>query len=342
MTMVDPNDLDLTLLERYCSGTASVEEKERLEGWFSGHPEQRPWYETFKSTVRQGRPVMPEERVNTALAEFLRVVIERDQTKRLEKATPTPKTGRFSLRSSGWYLAIGCAMSVLLLAFGWRISASHLRRYIPGSQTTYTTYATTQGQRATITLPDSNTVVLNVGSRLEVPTNYGAGNHVVRLADGEALFTITHHRDAPFVVTAGRVTARVLGTSFIMRHYGTDTAAIVAVRDGKVAVGSTILTAHRLVEIGKSGTPHVQAVDEAPFTFATGTLTIDGLALPDAIVELDRWYNADIRLGDPTLAKRHVNASFSAGSVNELAENLGALYDVRVVREGRVLILNPR
>ena len=47
------------------------------------------------------------------------------------------------------------------------------------------------GERTTIMLPDDASVALNVGSRLEVPTDYLAGNHTVLLV-GEALFT-QHH-----------------------------------------------------------------------------------------------------------------------------------------------------
>jgi len=203
------------------------------------------------------------------------------------------------------------------------------------------TYTTGNGERATISLPDGGTVALNVASRLEVPMDYMAGHHTVRLV-GEGLFTASHHEGAPLTVITDGATARVLGTSFVVRRYATDTSAIVAVRDGKVAVGTTVVTANQLAEVGRNGMAHLRVSDGSPFTFATGTLTIDGLLLPAAIVELNRWYDADIRLGDPVLASRHVNATFGMGSLNDLAENLGSLYDVQVVRDGRVLTLNPK
>ena len=88
--------------------------------------------------------------------------------------------------------------------------------------TTYTTYATAPGQRATITLPDDNTVALNVASRLEVPTNYGRGNHMVRLPVGEALFNVSksHHDGVPFLCSLRQRQSREFWGSSFMR-YGT-------------------------------------------------------------------------------------------------------------------------
>jgi ferric-dicitrate binding protein FerR (iron transport regulator) len=121
---------------------------------------------------------------------------------------------------------------------------------------------------------------------------------------------------------------------------------MVAVRDGKVAVGTpggtTVVTENQLVEVDQRGVAHLRSAGAMPFTFATGILTIDGLSLPVAIVELDRWFDADIRLGDPTLATHFVEGRFAAGSLGDLAEILELTFHVRVVRDGRVLTLFAR
>ncbi|HXC26039.1 MAG TPA: FecR domain-containing protein [Gemmatimonadaceae bacterium] len=202
----------------------------------------------------------------------------------------------------------------------------------------YTTYTTAPGERATITLPDGGTVALNVASRLKVPLNYMTDNHTVRL-DGEGLFTVPHRTGTSLTVIAGAATVRVLGTSFTVRHYVTDTVTTVAVRDGKVAVGSAVVTANRSVVVGRNGIPSSQPVDTSLFTFATGTLTLNGLSLPAAIVELDRWYDADIRLADSTLTARRIGGEFATGSLADLVTILKMTLNVRVVRDGRVLTI---
>ena len=204
-----------------------------------------------------------------------------------------------------------------------------------------TYYATGNGERANITLPDGSIVVLNVASRLAVPADYAAGNHVVHLI-GEALFTVSRHEKTPFTVLAGSTAARVLGTSFVVRSYSADTSTIVAVRDGKVAVGTAVVTANRLLEVAGNGLPRVRQSDASPFTFATGTLTLTSMPLTAGIVELNRWYDTDIRLGDSALASRRIEGEFAAGSLSDLAAILELTFNVHVVRDGRVLTLFPR
>src|SRR5262249_5694885 len=137
------------------------------------------------------------------------------------------------------------------------------------------TYVTARGERATITLPDGNTVNLNVASRLEVPADYLAGNHTVHLY-GEALFTILHHDRVPFTVVAGLASAGVLGTGCVVRRYSTDTTTVVAVRDGKVEVqqaGSThtvVLAAAQQVVVDRSRMRRVEEADPTRFDFSTG------------------------------------------------------------------------
>jgi ferric-dicitrate binding protein FerR (iron transport regulator) len=109
-----------------------------------------------------------------------------------------------------------------------------------------------------------------------------------------------------------------------------------------VAVGNTVVTAKRLVEVGRDGIPHVWPADASLFSFATGVLTLGNMSLRSAVVDLDRWYDVDIRLGDTTLATQPLKGEFAAGSIADLVGILEWTYKVRVVRDGRVLTLYPR
>jgi transmembrane sensor len=73
---------------------------------------------------------------------------------------------------------------------------------------------------------------LNAGARYEVKfTEHERG---VRLMRGEALFTVTKDASRPFVVTAGAVTVRAVGTAFSVRH--APASVDVLVTEGRVAV----------------------------------------------------------------------------------------------------------
>lgn len=204
-----------------------------------------------------------------------------------------------------------------------------------------TTYATGNGQRAKITLADGTVVSLNVASRLEIMTDFGGARREVRL-NGEAYFDVSHHEGAPFTVVAGNATARVLGTSLVVRHYATDRTTLVAVRTGRVAVQSAVLHATQRVTVSPDGALVRGVADSSVYGFTTGTLSLEPMPITNAIVELDRWYDADIQLGDPALASLGMGGKFAAGSLTDLATYLEGTLPVRAVRDGRRLTLYPR
>ncbi len=327
-----PSDEDANLdelLMRYWLNKASADERVRIEAWLDQHPEYRGRSQHLHHGIKAGQwtslaPNVIAERTVKILNEG-NVFSEVRESKIIRH---TSKSLRYTLG------AIAAAM--LLLVFGWR---QHRNDSVVSNIAT--SYATGNGERATVMLPDGSTVVLNVASRLEVSPDFGRGSRDLTLV-GEALFTVAHTQGEPFTVTTGSYVTRVLGTSFIVRQYPTDTVATVAVREGKVSVGSTVLTAGHETSMGLGATLHIQPVNIKRFGFAQGTLFVESRPLIDAIPDLNRWYDADIRLGDSTLATQRVVGSFEVGSITDLMWMLQIAYDVRVVRDGRVLTLYPR
>jgi transmembrane sensor len=332
---------DWIAVARYVSGEATPEERASLEACATADPAfAQLLSESFIGWTTAG--VAPRQRDRQAAWASIE---QRSAAISAPVDTRPRKQNRLvehHPRRTGWSALFGAMMMAAVIVAGWRFGAVRMIAGLTASESAYTTYVTANGERATITLPDGNTVALNVASRLQVPTNYDAGNHLVRLPVGEALFTVSHHTGTPFTVVAGTTTARVLGTNFLVRHYRTDTVATIAVADGKVAVGNTVVTAQQLVEVGRAGVLRMRPVDASSFTFATGVFTLEATRLSNAIPELDRWYDADIRLGDPTLAVKQIEGKVRAGSLSDLVELLEWTCEVRVVRNGRVLTLYPK
>jgi ferric-dicitrate binding protein FerR (iron transport regulator) len=345
------SDADYELLDRFFAGETSAAENPTVHALLARWPEVG---ERVQAIVRGVRGLMPDA---SEVGRSWEMVVgdglaERTRGKRgggagaqvPQEESPGPVLrgigglGTRPLHPGIWSTAAALIVGLVVLVVGWNLTGHHIGQRAAPAMLTYTTG---NGERANITLPDGGTVALNVASRLDVPLDYLTGHHTVRLV-GEGLFTVARGAGTPLTVVAGTTTARVLGTSFVVRRYPTDTAVLVAVRDGKVAVDSTVVTANQLVEVGRSGMPHVRPSDASPFTFATGILTLDGLPLPVALVELGRWYDADVRLGDSTLATQFVKGEFSAGSLVDLKAILEGTFDVRVVRDGRVLTLYSR
>jgi ferric-dicitrate binding protein FerR (iron transport regulator) len=79
----------------------------------------------------------------------------------------------------------------------------------------------------------------------------------------------------------------------------------------------------------------------AELGFVTGQLVLNNLPLKDAIADLDRWYDVDIRLADASLGDRLISAVLKRGSVADVSDVLHLIFSVRAVRDGRTLTLYP-
>lgn len=85
------------------------------------------------------------------------------------------------------------------------------------------------------TLPDGSVVELNAGA--EIALDFTPGRRALRLVRGEAHFTVAKDASRPFLVTAGDVTVRAVGTAFNVRL---DPAQVgVLVTEGRVAIDRT-------------------------------------------------------------------------------------------------------
>ena len=345
-TPIPPPSIPDELIERCLAGRCEGPEGERVRAYLAVTPGVARYYQSLRSALGSdgaGSVREDAERAYAALMQQLRAEVDgaaRPNAPQVRRSR-WPWGGEGSSRTYQHRVraVVGVALVAGLVAVAtWRSGAfvgSHRVAPVP------TVYVTQNGQRASILLPDGSTVMLNVASRLEIPADFAAGNRSVHLF-GEALFSVTHHTGTPFTVVTGGVATRVLGTTFMIRHYAADTTSVVAVRDGKVAVRSTVVTAQQQAVVGRTGAVGLRPADPAQFTFATGVLTLNGVPLRDAIAELDRWYDADIRLGDPTLGKNLIQGAFAAGSLADLVKILGFTFHAQVVREGRVITLYPR
>lgn len=249
------------------------------------------------------------------------------------------KLQRFSKPIVNWLVAT--AVAGLLMVAGIKMAFTPPADIDTSNSAAESFYTTANGQRATVTLMDGTTITLNVGSQLSVPTNYGVTTRELRLS-GEAHFSVRHSEGIPLIVTAGPGRVKVLGTQFVVRHYSTDTAALVAVKEGKVGVKSTVLTANQEVFVGGDNVSDVRPGNISRFSFARGQLVLTEGTLQEAIPELNRWYNVDIYLGESTLGSQQLAWKSPEGSISDLVSILELAMPVRVVREGRTLTIYPK
>jgi transmembrane sensor len=86
-------------------------------------------------------------------------------------------------------------------------------------------------------LDDGSTLELNAASAVRV--HFTAAERHVQLEAGEAHFAVAHDTARPFIVSAGGIAVRAVGTAFNVR-YTPDGGVEVTVTEGKVSVGPAL------------------------------------------------------------------------------------------------------
>jgi transmembrane sensor len=252
---------------------------------------------------------------------------ERIETADLLSPTPPPHGWR------RWAIAA----AIIVVVAGASLVLTHRDR------TELRSMATAVGERKEIRLPDSSVVTL--GPRTALRYRFTMTRREVDV-EGLAAFTVVHDSTRPFVVRAKNAVTTDLGTSFIVRAYAADSGVEVSVTSGVVSLGgsshSVALRAGEAGRVSVSGVVSTDVTRPARDTaWIQGRLAFDGEPLADVAAELERWFDVEIRVPDPVLARRRLSAVYNsptlAGVVDAITVTLGA----HAERSGRVVTILP-
>lgn len=247
-------------------------------------------------------------------------------------------------------LPVAAAAALALAYVGWWRPAHYTGETV-----------TAIGALRTLSLPDGSVVTLNTDS--VVAAAFTPAERRIRLERGEAHFTVAKNHERPFIVEAGGVSVRAVGTAFNVRL---DAKAVeVLVTEGKVrvddaATGKSLLTApagvppdslpalgHPVLSSGQKVLvvlPAPVALVDRGFREASATavssdeiqralswqerrLDFELAPLSEIVAEFNRYSRHKLVIGDPALAAKRFGGSFrpddQAGFVRMLRENFG-------------------
>lgn len=219
-------------LARSEAGLSAAEERE-LAAWLEGDARHAGSFEALQRTWSR-----LDQLPGSAAAARLEAELDYDMVP-APRPWPTPEraTPATPLRARPWLSGALAASLVWLAAyFAWWRPAQADAPYAE-------TAATEIGAARTIELPDGSTIQLNTDTAVDVL--FTRTERRVRLARGEALFTIAKNRVRPFIVNAAGVDVRAVGTQFNLRLHAEALEVIVCegqVRVDQEAGGATLLT----------------------------------------------------------------------------------------------------
>jgi transmembrane sensor len=185
-------------------------------------------------------------------------------------------------------------------------------------------YATTTAGYERARLDDGSTLELNAATALSV--RFTAAERRVEIETGEAHFAVAHDAGRPFVVTAGDVSVRAVGTAFNVRYSAGGVVEIVVVegrvrvihrgRDSLAASEALLVSAgERVVVPVASPVPVVEKLTPAAFrdTLAWQSPLEDFADAPLAsvVARFNARSRVQLVLADEALADRRIGGTFA-------------------------------
>ncbi len=200
--------------------------------------------------------------------------------------------------------------------------------------------STNDQQKATITLTDGSSILLNTNSRILYPEQFSEEKRQVIL-EGEAFFEVTNNESQPFEVVSRGVVTQVLGTSFnINAQRGSDVE--VAVLSGLVGVSReideqekfAIVKPNQIARVLSGGDEiTIEPVDiNHRLAWKSESISFDLVPFEEVVDRLSRLYNLTIDIkGDP-VGTWLIRATYSNKSLYTVLYGLKNLVDFKSVK----------
>lgn len=231
--------------------------------------------------------------------------------------------------------------AALLLVIGLSLIAHN---YLAGR------IATERGEVRQIALDDGSTLFLNGGSVVQV--RYRAGQRRVILRKGEASFRVAHDTARPFIVEAGGVRVRAVGTEFSVgmdQHRDVSvlvSEGVVRVADdrGAAEVRQTLRRNDQLVAVGTGiRRDRLEPAEiSRRLAWRQGLLVFRGQMLADAAAEVNRYAAKPVVINDPTLGRAEFLGVFKIGDSRAFAEGAAAAFNGEVSETPDQIVLMRR
>ncbi|HTF20151.1 MAG TPA: FecR family protein [Chryseolinea sp.] len=288
----------------------SPEEDVIWKGWIREHAYQQDVITEARAIVLAIHPVhddfISEEELNVEIADIMAGIGS--------EGRPARSRTLFSF----WTAA---AASVIILAVaGWYVRQFSIVRQNtedPGEETAslpgnYMIERINKGDNALlISLPDNSSVLLSQNSLLRYPREFIGDSRNIFL-EGTAFFEVTKDPSKPFYVNAGKVTAKVLGTSFEITTDESHGQISVIVKSGTVSIYSHNDKNKR----EKDSEPNIILTENEQFILRDNAGQIQHTRLDSVSIE-------ELKVPDTYL-------TFTATPASEVLKSLASAYEVQI------------
>lgn len=246
-----------------------------------------------------------------------------------------------------WYASGIAAMMLIVIGLSFYFNPksdknlSRVKSDIPLSD--WAKYENSSAKILKISLPDGSTVWLQPKTHL----SYNQSDRVYRQVNlrGEAFFEVKRDEVRPFLIYSGKMTTKVLGTSFNVKAYPETEKFEVSVVTGKVSVTNEsnkevfVTPKQQVVLENKSD---ALTINELPkdktFYWELASLTFDDISMQDVVDNIEQNFNVKIHLNQKLRACR-LSGNFDQEHLSTILEIICKSIDAEYIMDGQEIYL---
>ena len=196
---------------------------------------------------------------------------------------------------------------------------------------------TALGEIRRVPLRDGSFAAVNTETMLDVRLKPDVRR--IALAHGEAWFQVAKDRERPFIVEAGDVRVKAVGTAFAVRrtHSGVDvqvTEGVVEVWRSDDAANKRVVGEGARIFVGGATGPAPEVVAasaeiDRALSWRSGQLVFDGDTVVAAAAEFNRYNRIKIAIADAALGQEKMIGRFRTNEPDAFARAAAVLLDAR-------------
>lgn len=197
-------------------------------------------------------------------------------------------------------------------------------------------------------LTDGSQIALNKGATLIIERGFGKKQRKVKLK-GEAFFEVSHDASRPFVIDAGGVDVKVLGTSFYVNSGESGNSVEVVLHSGKVEVtepgGSRLILAPgEKAEYNKTTHAFSKASDADPnhLSWRTLQLVFNNKRFGNVIQTLEKIYGVTIAVSDKEVLDCRITVSFDQQDIDKVLKVLEATLNIKTTKDANHISISGK
>jgi len=327
---MDNKDQHIALIIKHLSGEASAAEEQLLNDWVNENELNKKQFNETKAAWELSHDKLDPEVANINLnSEWskLESVIDFEESEKVIDFNSRKKKPVFS------WMKIAATIAILItIGGGW--------------------YFLNQPEKTSLLaensiieekLPDGSNIVLKEQSTLVYDEKY---NRAVRkvILKGEAYFEIEPDKTKPFIVEAGNITIKVLGTSFLVKNIEEKMLSEVIVNSGRVLVyhsdnknDSLVLVAGEKASFNRKTSVVDKSLnlDQNYMAWKTKNFTFDNTSLNQVIETINHAYDCNIVLKNKKLNSCTYTVTLENQSLESILKVLEATLNINITKKGK-------